>query len=380
MEAKKELKIFGIFTAIFLVGYFMPVGFPRFDGAILSSLFLVQDYAQKHVLTCLLPAFFIAGAISVFLNSNSVIKYFGPTANKFVAYTVASVSGTVLAVCSCTILPLFAGIYRMGAGIGPATAFLYSGPAINVLAIILTARILGFEIGMARAICAIIFAVVIGLAMHFIFRKEELAKAKLAMQMPEAEAGRPLWKTTLLFASMVGVLVFANWGKPEVNEGVWHLIYSSKWIITSAFAVLFGVFVTLFMTIKPWKIILVAALTTIPLLLKGSIPGLEALNVPVLAVSTAVLAFSVVLLTEKGEPNEWFGSTWIFVKQIMPLLFFGVLVAGVLLGFPQLNMEGIIPNSWVENMVGGNSVYSNFFASIAGAFIVLCHPYRSTNP
>src|SRR5512136_278238 len=158
----KLLVVIGIFVA----AYFIPFGDERVRKAILESFYMIQDYAQKHVLLCLVPAFFIAGAITVFVSEASVMKYLGPLANKFLAYSVASVSGTILAVCSCTVLPLFAGIYRMGAGIGPATAFLYSGPAINVLAIVLTARVLGLEMGIARTVGAVSFSVVIGLFMH----------------------------------------------------------------------------------------------------------------------------------------------------------------------------------------------------------------------
>src|SRR5512147_909930 len=195
----------------------------------MESLYLVKWYAQEHVLLCLVPAFFIAGAISVFVSQASVMKYLGARANKVLAYGVASVSGTILAVCSCTILPLFAGIYKMGAGLGPATAFLYSGPAINVLAIVLTARVLGLELGIARTVGAVSFSVIIGLLMHLIFHKEEAAKAAAAMVVPTDEKHRPLWQTSLYFASMVGVLVFANWGKPVEPGGLWMAIYDAKW-------------------------------------------------------------------------------------------------------------------------------------------------------
>src|SRR4030065_275 len=170
----KVLIVLGVFVA----AYFIPFGDERVKKAILEAFYMIQDYAQRHVLLCLVPAFFIAGAITVFVSQASVMKYLGPLANKFLAYSVASVSGTVLAVCSCTVLPLFAGIYKMGAGLGPATAFLYSGPAINFLAIIWTARVLGFELGAARAVGAIVFSVVIGLLMHLIYRKEEVQKAE----------------------------------------------------------------------------------------------------------------------------------------------------------------------------------------------------------
>ena len=152
MNLQKHWKKPAIIIAVFLACYYMPIGAARFNNAITESLHLVKWYAREHVLLCLVPAFFIAGAISVFISQASVMKYLGAKANKILAYGVASVSGSILAVCSCTVLPLFAGIYKMGAGLGPATAFLYSGPAVNVLAIILTARILGLQIGIARAV------------------------------------------------------------------------------------------------------------------------------------------------------------------------------------------------------------------------------------
>src|SRR6056297_888744 len=202
MNWKNELKRLLLAAAVFLGFYYMPVGAGRFDNAILEAFHLARWYAREHVLLCLIPAFFIAGAIAVFITKQSVMKYLGAKANKFLAYGVASVSGTILAVCSCTVLPLFAGIYRMGAGLGPATAFLYSGPAINVLAIAMTARILGIELGIARAVGAIVFSIVIGLIMHFIYRKEELEKANGQMGMPEPEVSRPLWKNAVFFAVM----------------------------------------------------------------------------------------------------------------------------------------------------------------------------------
>ena len=214
MDWSKEWKPLAWTAAAFLACFILPAGWPRFDNAVGEALHLVRWYAREHVLLCLVPAFFIAGAIGVFVGKASVMRYLGPGANKVLAYGVASVSGSVLAVCSCTVLPLFAGIWRMGAGLGPACAFLYSGPAINVLAIILTARVLGLEIGIARAVGAIVFSVVIGLLMHLIYRKEETEKANNQMAMPEPEVSRPLWKNALYFATMVGILVFANWGKP----------------------------------------------------------------------------------------------------------------------------------------------------------------------
>ena len=213
MDFKSEWKKLLFIAGLFLACFFLPVGSPRFDSAVTESLQLVKWYAREHVLLCLVPAFFIAGAIGVFVSQASVMRYLGAGANKFLAYGVASVSGSVLAVCSCTVLPLFAGIYQMGAGLGPAATFLYAGPAINVLAIVLTARILGVEMGLARAIGAIGFSVIIGLLMHLIYRKEEAARAVRQMAMPQPQVKRPLWNNALYFGSMVGILVFANWAR-----------------------------------------------------------------------------------------------------------------------------------------------------------------------
>jgi uncharacterized membrane protein YraQ (UPF0718 family) len=317
MSTKTEGKKFLLIIAVFLIIYFLPIGAARFDNAIMQSLILIKWYAREHVLLCLVPAFFIAGAISVFVSQASVMKYLGAKANKFIAYGVASVSGTILAVCSCTVLPLFAGIWRMGAGLGPACAFLYSGPAINVLAIILTARILGFQLGVARAVGAIAFSVIIGLLMHFIYRKEEIQKADNAIAFPQEEKSRPLWQNGLYFASMVAVLVFANWAKPIDAGGAWAAIYSIKWIIT--------------------------------------------------AVSLAALIVFLAMWFSKKDLSDWTGSTWTFAKQILPLLFAGVIAAGFLLGTS--SGEGIIPSKWVSAAVGGNSFRATFFASVAGAFM-----------
>ena len=317
MDLRAEWKPLVVIAAVFLACFYLPVGAPRFDNAIMEALQLVKWYAREHVLLCLVPAFFIAGAIAVFVSQASVMKYLGAKANKVLAYGVASVSGTILAVCSCTVLPLFAGIYRMGAGLGPACAFLYSGPAINVLAIVLTARILGAPLGIARAVGAVVFSVVIGLLMHLIFRKEELKKAEAQMNMPDPEVTRPLWQTALYFASMVAILVFANWGRPDPPVGFYNMVYSVKWIITG--------------------------------------------------LAGAVLVVFVATRMSRTEAGEWVGSTWGFAKQIMPLLLMGILVSGILLGRP--GNEGVIPNAWVAKAVGGNSLFSNFFASIAGAFM-----------
>ena len=359
MNWKDEWKALAAIIMIFLGFFFLPVGLPRFDNAVMESLHLAKWYAQEHVLLCLIPAFFIAGAISVFVSQASVMKYLGAKANKVLAYGVASVSGTILAVCSCTVLPLFSGIYRMGAGLGPATAFLYSGPAINVLAIILTARILGIELGIARAVGAILFSIVIGLLMHVIFRKEEIEKANAQLAMPDAETKRPLWKEIVYFASMVGILVFANWGKPEAESGIWYMIFAHKWLITAAFAAIFAVTLIAWFSLSWWKVVVVAVPTALTAVLFPHNP-----MVPFVA---GVIGLSVITVTNQGETGDWFTATWGFAKQILPLLLFGVLIAGGLLGRP--GNEGLIPSQWVSRAVGGNSLFSNFAASFSGAFM-----------
>lgn len=359
MEWKKEWEPLAIIVGVFLACFYLPVGIPRFDNAILEAFHLVKWYAQEHVLLCLIPAFFIAGAIGVFVSQASVMKYLGAGANKVLAYGVASVSGTILAVCSCTVLPLFAGIYRMGAGLGPATTFLYSGPAINVLAIILTARVLGIGLGTARAVGAIFFSIVIGLLMHNIFRKEEIAKANAQMAMPEPEAKRPLWQTAVYFAMMVAILVFANWGKSTESTGLWYLIYSSKWIITSLAAVTFAVLLIRWFGLLWWKVVF----AVIPIVLLALLFPHE----PMIPFAAAVIGLSTITSTDTGESGEWFHSSWGFAKQIMPLLFFGVLIAGALLGRP--GTEGLIPSEWVSTAVGGNSLRATLFAAVAGAFM-----------
>ncbi|MHB8791611.1 MAG: permease [Desulfobulbaceae bacterium] len=358
MDWKKEWKILAAMVFIFLGCYFLPVGWPRFDNALMEAFHLVKWYAREHVLLCLIPAFFIAGAIAVFVSQGAVMKYLGPAANKVLAYGVASVSGTILAVCSCTILPLFAGIYRMGAGLGPACAFLYSGPAINVLAIILTARILGPEMGIARALGAIIFSVVIGLLMELFF-PEKKAAADSQIYVPEDEDGRPLWQTAVYFATMVGILVFANWGRPMETSGLWHAIFAAKWWITGGLAILLAVQLAAWFSLSAWQLAIsgLAVLGT----------ALAFPDAPLAAFVVGVVALSILTSTREDQAGQWFRSSWDFAKLILPLLIFGVLVAGLLLGRP--GMEGLIPSVWVERAVGGNSLTANFVASFAGAFM-----------
>jgi len=315
----KERSKLLLIVLTFAGAYFVPWANGTIRQSGLEAFMMLQEYAREHVLTCLIPAFFIAGAIAVFVSQASVLKYFGATARKILSYSVASVSGTVLAVCSCTVLPLFAGIYTRGAGIGPATAFLYSGPAINVLAIVLTARILGWQLGLARAVGAIIFAILTGLLMAFFFRKEDMARATGPMYLPdEEEKSRTLTQDALFMLTMVLILIFAAFAKPaEGSIGLWPAVFSAKWYITGALLIILG-----FM-LKGWF--------------------------------------------RKDERITWVQSTWGFMKQIFPLLGAGVLVAGFMLGRP--GHPALIPEHYIQSLVGGNSVWANLFASVSGALM-----------
>lgn len=360
MEVKKELKIFAWIAGFFLFAWFMPVGTPRFDNALLEAFELARWYAHEHVLLCLIPAFFIAGVISVFVSQAAVVKYFGANAVKWKSYLIASVSGTVLAVCSCTVLPLFSSIHKRGAGLGPAIAFLYSGPAINILAIILTARILGFELGIARVIGAVLFSIVIGLLMALIFRKEEREKEAAAQRNVSAvDDGRPLWQTSVHFFALVGVLVFANWGQPGADTGIFSLIFQYKWLLTGLFALVVAFSLVKMLGMHPLH---VGLATGTVMVLAVVVP-----DNPLIAFVAGTAALAILTMAYPGEPREWFISTWDFTKQIMPLLGAGVLVAGLLLG--NAGGEGLIPNTWVSSLVGGNSLAANLFASVFGAFM-----------
>jgi len=361
MNWKNEYKIFLWILGFFLFAYFMPIENETFSAAVIAAFDLAKWYAQEHVLLCLIPAFFIAGVIAVFVSQTAVIKYFGANAKKWIAYSVASVSGTVLAVCSCTILPLFSSIHKRGAGLGPAIAFLYSGPAINILAIILTARILGIELGIARIIGAVSFSIIIGLIMAFIYRKEEKEKSDAQMNMPEIPEQRPMWQTSLHFFILVAILVFVNWGKPaDTTEGFWYFMFANKWFITSIFGIGFGLSMIYIIKVKKLYVMLGTLAVIISAIFFYSNP-----TIPFIV---AVVATTLALTFSKDEPNQWLGETWGFTKQIMPLLGAGVLIAGFLLGSQNGN-NGIIPNEWIVKLVGGNSLFSNFFASVAGAFM-----------
>ncbi len=360
---KREWKALVLITGGFLVSFYLPLerlaAVLPLPGPVVESLALARWYAREHVLLCLVPAFFIAGAIGVFVSQAAVMKYLGARAKQALAYGVASVSGSVLAVCSCTVLPLFAGIYQRGAGLGPATAFLYSGPAINVLAIILTARVLGFELGVARAVGAIAFSVVVGVLMHLLFRKEEQAKAEVQATLPEPEVARPLWQNAVFLGAMIAILVFANWGAPTAAVGTWYAVYSAKWYLTLLAAFLLGgVLLAWFQA--GWRRVLIPGLAV-----AGAGLGFPA--APLVPFAAGVVGLSVATATDDGELHEWFEASWGFAKQILPLLLLGVLAAGLLLGRP--GHEGMIPSRWIAAAVGGNSLFANVVASVAGALM-----------
>lgn len=312
---KKLLLVFGVFLA----AYFIPWELPRVLGATNEALLMLGEYARQHVLLCLVPAMFIAGAITVFLNQQAVMRYLGPDANRLTAYGVASVSGAILAVCSCTVLPIFKGIYKKGAGIGPAVAFLYSGPAINILAIVLSAKVFGWKLGLARTVGAVIFSIVIGLLMALIYRREDKQRAADArlFAKPDEKPARSLGQMVVYMVSMIGILVFVNWANSKGGSAVWDAIYSAKYWITGGFAL--------------------------------------------------VLVYTLVKWFTRDERIEWVAATRDFSLQILPLLFGGVLVAGFLLGRP--GHDALIPSAWIGGLLGGNSIFANFFAALSGALM-----------
>jgi len=312
---QKLLIVFGVFLA----AYFIPWGAARVLGATNEAFLMLGEYARQHVLLCLVPAMFIAGAITVFLNQQAVMRYLGPDANRFTAYGVASVSGAILAVCSCTVLPIFKGIYKKGAGLGPAVAFLYSGPAINILAIVLSAKVFGWKLGVARAVGAVAFSIILGLVMALIFRKDDEKRAADArlFTVPDEKPARSLAQMIVYMASMIGILVFVNWANSKGGSAAWDAIYGAKYWITGAFGV--------------------------------------------------VLAYTVMRWFNKEERVEWVVATRDFSLQILPLLFGGVLVAGFLLGRP--GHDALIPSAWIAGLLGGNSLFANFVAALSGALM-----------
>ncbi len=377
----REGKIFAAFVIAFLAAYFVPLAAPSEDAslmesALLQAFSLLQWYAQKHTLACVVPAMFIAGAITTFFSKEAVLRHLGPKANKVEAYSVASVSGTVLAVCSCSVLPMFAGIYRVGAGLGPASAFLYAGPAINVLALVLTASVLGVEIGIARAIGAMVFGVVIGILMAVIFRRDEQARTAATMQMPDPPASRrSFWQTAAFFVAMIAFLVFSDWFNPgdkivELNDGTKLAAMERKVDGT-----------TMQIQLKePYEGHDVDDVITLQ---RSTIADVEDVDNWVVRIHhirwylAAAMGVAVLLMTwrwfVRDEINEWTSNTWIFAKQLFPLLFGGVFVAGFL--------GALLPDDKVAALVGQDLVDEGFFGSLRANFtasVIGCFFYFAT--
>lgn len=360
--ATKEWKILGALLGIFLLAYFLPLGSPKVESAVLEAFKLLQWYVRNHTLACVVPALFIAGGIITFLSQASVMRYLGPKSNKLAAYSVASVAGVVLAVCSCSVLPMFAGIYNLGAGLGPASAFLYSGPAINVLAIFLTARVLGFDIGLWRAVGAILFAFVVGLGMAAVFHRGEQKKAEAAAVMPDPPAtGRRGWQSGLLLAAMIAFLVFSDWFNPgdavvrrvdgtEVRGVVLQEMQDEVMIQVqeSTEGIRGGDRLTLpksqiaqIVQAKSW----VMEVHHIRWYLAG-----------LMLLAVAVMTWRWV---DGAEFKQWMHNTWDFTKLLVPLLFGGVFVVGFI--------SALLPDKQIAALVGDNSLRANAIGSVVGA-------------
>ncbi|MBT3377163.1 MAG: hypothetical protein HN742_28530 [Lentisphaerae bacterium] len=389
---RKEIKKALLLVLVFLICFWLPVGFRRFDGAVLEALHLIRWYAREHVLLCLIPAFFIAGAIGVFVRQDAVMRHLGAKAPKAIAYGVAAVSGTVLAVCSCTVLPLFAGIYRMGAGLGPACAFLYSGPAINVLAIVLTARVLGLELGIARAVGAVLFSVVIGLGMHAIFKHEQDDRGPVAA-LPVTPEGRHLWQDAALLVAMVGVLIFANWARSgDVRAaflccpgGLNTFEVEGRIVSQSEESI------TVETPTGRRQDIPSGQLQSVGAREPGAVYNrVHQARWGIVLGLLILLGVMIARWSSRDERREWVSTSWGFAGQILPLLLLGVAAAGFLLGRP--GHGGMIPARYIEMLVGGSPdallatsglagtllesflrstwmFWTNFAASLLGAFM-----------
>jgi hypothetical protein len=358
----KQIKIFVAFLAVFLGAYYLPLANPKVQAAVLEAFKLLQWYARNHTLACVVPALFIAGGIITFLSQAAVMRYLGPNSNKLAAYSVASVAGVVLAVCSCSVLPMFAGIYNLGAGIGPASAFLYSGPAINILAIFLTARVLGFDIGLWRAIGAIGFAFVVGLGMAGIFRKGEQKKIAAAALMPDLpNTGRRGWQSGLLLAAMIGFLVFSDWFNPgdaivkrtdgtEIRGVVLQEMRDEVMIQVqeSTAGIRAGERLTL-------------PKAEIAAIVEAKSWVMDVFHVRWYLAGLMLLAVAGMTWrwVERDEFKLWMHNTWDFAKLLVPLLFGGVFAVGFI--------SALLPDKQIAMLVGDNGLWANLIGSVVGA-------------
>jgi len=362
MNNGREWKIFAAMAAVFGLAYYLPLADPRVVDAIVEAFKLLQWYARNHTLACVVPALFIAGGITTFLSQATVLRYLGPRSNKLAAYSVASVAGVVLAVCSCSVLPMFAGIYQLGAGLGPASAFLYSGPAINVLAIFLTGRVLGFELGLWRALGAIGFAFLVGLGMAGLFRREERRKSAAMTAMPQPpQASRPIWQNALLLAAMIAFLVFSDWFNPgdaivrrtdgsEIRGVVLQEMHDEVLIQVQETGP--GVRAGDRLTIPKREIAAVVEASSWVIdvyHVRWYLAGLMALAV-------ALMSWRWV---DRDEFRSWMGNTWDFTKLLVPLLFGGVFVVGFI--------SALLPDRQIALLVGDNSLSATLIGSLVGA-------------
>lgn len=389
---KKQFTIAGMLLGIFLIGYFLPVTDKAVDNAIIEAFKMLQWYARCHTLACVVPAIMIAGAIATFLDKAVIMKYLGPQASPVQAYGVSSVSGLILAVCSCSVLPMFAGIYRIGAGLGPATTFLFSGPALNVMAVFLSARVLGWEMGIARTVLSIVGSILVGLMMAFIFRRSEKKRAAAVMLLPEpAEISRPLWKTALALMTMIMFLVFSDWVNPGTSiitipqgETVLRMEQRDSSPVLVKDEIRLDVSV-LQQTSGDVNVQVNQVLSEDSDASAGSfVPGskyniqLDQIsrweqNVPesyqwALSIYQTrwyyALGMLVLLLImfwrwfTRDELKEWLSQSWSFGKTIIPLLFGGIFVTGF--------VSALIPAEYVVKLVGSNTLISNGIASLIG--------------
>ena len=366
-----------------------------------SGLGGLVAYLAAHVLLCLLPAFFIAGALAALLPKEAVTRFLGRNAPKWISYPAAALSGFLLAVCSCTIMPLFAGIYKKGAGLGPAITFLFVGPAVNILAISFTGVQIGMDIAIARIVLSILFGILIGLLMAFIFRKDDADHAEKTVNndLFAAQTKIPINKI-VLFLLLLGILlvgtlqigalrnVFYEFSIPgtwagELQDWLDQLIPADQslgiegvtvqglfligMLLLIAISAIWG-FKDLYDGFTSWTLF---TLLLISLTLIFASFSVQVVNQNLMIGLTGRLLGVIILLgaiwwvgggsINREEQQEWLWETWRFVKQIIPLLLVGVFLASI--------ARTLIPSQWIKTLAGRNSILANFAGVIFGVFM-----------
>ncbi|MEW6073363.1 MAG: permease [Planctomycetota bacterium] len=357
----KEAKILAALLGAFLLAYFLPLGDPRVGTAVREGGKLLQWYAREHTLACVVPALFIAGGITTFLSPAAVLRFLGPSSPRLVSYSIAAVAGTVLAVCSCSVLPMFAGIYRLGAGLGPASAFLYSGPAINVLAIFLTARVLGLELGLWRAIGSVLFAILVGLGMSRLFRTPERARTVPAAPAAGSSPARGLGKNSLLLGAMIAFLIFSDWFNPgdavvrgtdgtavrgvvlqETRDEILVQLQEPRGALRAGDRI--AIAKSEVRTIeKP----------------AGWVRDVYRVRWYLAGAMGLLVAGMAWRWLRPAEIAAWMINTWSFAKLLVPLLFAGVFAVGV--------VSTLLPDEEIARRVGDDGLLANLIGSVAGA-------------